>query len=185
MRWAGRLVMRALGWRFRGGFPDRSRFVLVGAPHTSNWDGVVALSAAAACGIGIHVFAKRQLFVGPVGWVLRSFGGVPVDRSAPGGLVGRAVERLSGGEPTVVAIAPEGTRGRVDRWKSGFHRIAREAGVPVVVLAIDWGRREIGVAGTVEPTDSLEADLGAIGALLDGVRGRHPERQSLPELVRE
>ena len=184
MRWAGRLVLRALGWRFAGGFADRPRFVMIGVPHTSNWDGVVGLSAAAACGVGVHVFAKRQLFVGPVGWVLRAFGGVPVDRSGPGGLVGRAVARLTRGDAVAVVITPEGTRRRAERWKTGFHRIAREAGVPIAVLALDWGRREIGVVGTVEPSADLEADLGAIGALLDGVRGKHPERQSLPEPAR-
>lgn len=180
MRVAGRLLLRALGWRFAGGLPDRPRMVLIGAPHTSNWDGVVGLAAAAACGIGFHVFAKRQLFVGPLGWLLRAFGGVPVDRSAPGGLVRRAVARLDQGGPVAVAITPEGTRGRVDQWKTGFHRIAREAGVPIAVVALDWGRREVAVVGTLEPSANLEADLGAIGALLTGVRGRHPELQWLP-----
>ena len=172
--------MRTLGWRFVGGFADAPRQVLVGAPHTSNWDGVVGLAAAAACGVGFHVFAKRQLFVGPVGWGLRLFGGIPVDRDRPGGLVGGAVERLESGRPMIVAITPEGTRGRVDRWKSGFHRIAVEAGVPIAVAALDWGHRQIGIVGTVAPSGDLDADLAAIGALLDGVVGRYPERATLP-----
>lgn len=176
----GRWLLRAQGWRFVGGFPDCTRFVMIGAPHTSNWDAAVGFAAAAHIGIGFHVFAKRQAFVGPVGWVLRHFGGVPVDRSAPGGLVGDAVERLERGAPLAVAITPEGTRSAVARWKTGFHRIAVAAGVPIVVVALDWGRREIGVAGTLDPSGDLDADLGAIGALLDGVVGRHPERQTLP-----
>ncbi len=180
IRAAGRWLFRALGWTWIGGFPDCPRLVLIGAPHTSNWDGVVGLAAGAACGVGVHVFAKRQLFVGPLGWLLRLFGGVPVDRSQPGGLVAGAVERLTRGTPTVVAITPEGTRGRVERWKTGFHRIAREADVPIAVVAIDWGRRQLGVVGTVVPSDDPDADLGAIGALLDGVTGKHPERQTLP-----
>lgn len=180
MRVAGRGLLRALGWRFIGGFPDRPQFVMIGAPHTSNWDAVVGLAAAAVVGIRFNVFAKRQAFVGPLGWLLRQFGGVPVDRSAPGGLVGGAVERLGRGTPMAVAITPEGTRSAVANWKTGFHRIAVEAGVPIVVIALDWGRREIGVVGTMEPSGDLEADLGAIGALLDGVLGKHPERQTLP-----
>lgn len=180
MRWGGRWLLRALGWRFVGGFADRPQAVIVAAPHTSNWDGVVGLAAAAACGIGVRIFAKRQLFVGPLGWLLRAFGGVPVDRSAPRALVAEAVGRLREGRPLVVAITPEGTRGRVERWKTGFHRIAVEAGVPIAVVALDWGRREVGVVGTVEPSGCLDRDLGEIGSLLDGVRGRHPDLQTLP-----
>ncbi len=180
LRALGRWVMRALGWRFVGGFADRSRQVLIGAPHTSNWDGIVGLAAAAACDVGFHVFAKRQLFWGPLGWGLRAFGGVPVDRSAPGGLVGRAVAALTAGGPEFVAITPEGTRSAVERWKTGFHRMAVEADVPIAVIALDWGRREIGVKGTLVPSGDLDADLGAIGALLAGVEGRHPARATLP-----
>ena len=180
MRALGRWLFRALGWTWVGGFPDRARLVMIGAPHTSNWDGVVGLAAAATCGVGFNVFAKRQLFVGPLGWILRKFGGVPVDRSRPGGLVDRAVERLRREAPTIVAITPEGTRSRVERWKTGFYRIALEAEVPIAVVALDWGRRQLGVVGTIEPSGDLDADLGAIGALLDGVVGKHPDRQTLP-----
>lgn len=181
LRSLGRGILRLLGWRFVGGFADRPRQVLIGAPHTSNWDGVVGLAAAAACDVGIHVFAKRQLFWGPLGWGLRAFGGVPVDRSVPGGLVARAVGALTAGGPEFIAITPEGTRGAVTRWKTGFHRIAVEAGVPIAVIALDWGRKEIGVKGTLVPSGDLDADLGAIGALLDGVEGYHTDRSTLPK----
>ncbi len=180
VRTLGRWVFRALGWTWVGGFPDRPRLVMIGAPHTSNWDGLVGLAAAASCGVGFNVFAKRQLFVGPLGWVLRGFGGVPVDRSRPSGLVDGAIERLRRGTPMIVAITPEGTRSHVVRWKTGFYRIAREADVPIAVVAIDWGRRQIGVVGAIEPSGDLDADLGAIGALLDGVEGKHPALQTLP-----
>jgi 1-acyl-sn-glycerol-3-phosphate acyltransferase len=180
LRALGRGILRALGWRFVGGFADRPRQVLIGAPHTSNWDGIVGLAAAAACDVGVHVFAKRQLFWGPVGWGMRAFGGVPVERSAPGGLVGRAVAALTAGGPEFVAITPEGTRSAVERWKTGFHRMAVEADVPIAVVALDWGRKEIGVKGTLVPSGDLDADLGAIGALLAGVEGRRPARATLP-----
>ena len=180
LRALGRRLMRLLGWRFVGGFADRPQQVLIGAPHTSNWDGVVGLAAAAACDVGVYIFAKRQLFWGPVGWALRAFGGVPVDRAAPGGLVGRAVARLTAGEPAFVAVTPEGTRSAVPRWKTGFHRMAVEAGVPIAVVALDWGRKEIGVVGTLAPSGDLAADLAAIGGLLADVEGRHPARATLP-----
>lgn len=172
--------MGTLGWRFTGGFSSAPHQVLVAAPHTSNWDGIIGLAAAAVCGVSVRVFAKRQLFVGPVGWLLRLFGGIPVDRSRPGGLVAHAVEVLTGAEPAIVAVTPEGTRSAVEQWRTGFHRMAVEAGVPIAVAAIDWGRREVGVVGTIQPSGDLEADLGAIGTLLEGVEGKHPERATLP-----
>ncbi len=180
LRATGRGIMRTLGWRFVGGFADAPRQVLIGAPHTSNWDGIVGLAAAAACGVRFNVFAKRQLFWPPMGWMLHLFGGVPVDRNQPGGLVGGAIERLRRADPTLVAITPEGTRSAVDRWKTGFHRIAVEADVPIAVAAIDWGTRQIGIVGTLVPSGDLEADLAAIGGLLAGVEGKHPERAHLP-----
>ncbi len=180
LRALGRWVMTGLGWRYVGGFPDVPRMVLIGAPHTSNLDGLVGLAAAAGGDLSFAVFAKRQLFWGPVGWALRAFGGVPVDRSAPGGLVEQGVERLRGPEPAIVAITPEGTRSAVARWKSGFHRIAVEAGVPIAVVGIDWGRREIRICGTLEPTGDLGADLETIEGLLAGVEGRHPARATAP-----
>ncbi len=176
----GRWIMKVLGWRYTGGFSDAPRQVLIAAPHTSNWDGVVGLAAVAVCGVSVQVFAKRQLFVGPIGWMLRQFGGIPVDRDQPGGLVGRGVQALTGPEPAIVAVTPEGTRSTVDRWKTGFHRIALEADVPIAVAAIDWGTRQVGVVGTIHPSGDLEADLGAIGELLCGVEGKHPERAMLP-----
>lgn len=180
LRALGRWTFRTMGWTWAGGFPDRSRLVLIGAPHTSNLDALVGFAAGAACGLGFHVFVKQQSFVGPARRVLGAFGGLPVDRTAPGGLVGEAVAHLRGDRPFVVALTPEGTRAPVERWKTGFHRIAVEAGVPIAVLALDWGRKRLGIMGTIEPSGDLAADLAAIGGLLRGAEGRHPERQTLP-----
>ncbi len=178
----GWLTLKLLGWRYTGGFADAPRQVLIGWPHTSNWDGVLALAASALCGIHVSILVKRSLFRPPVGWILRAFGGIPVERKRPGGLLEEAVERFAkaekAGEGFVLAIAPEGTRGLGDAWKTGFHRIAVRAGVPISILCFDYGRKEIGIKGTVVPTGDLNADLAAIGELLDGVRGRYPERQT-------
>ena len=183
-RTLGRWTLRLLGWRFVGGFADAPRQVLIGWPHTSNWDGIVGLAAASVCGIDTRIFAKKALFRPPVGWAMRAFGGIPVEREKPGGLVERAVERFAEaearGEGFVLAVAPEGTRGRGGGWKTGFHRIAVRAGVPIAVVVIDHGRKQIGATGTVVPSGDLAADLAAIESLLVGVRGRHPERETLP-----
>ena len=175
----GRAVLRLMGWRLTGAFPDVPRFVMIGAPHTSSWDGVVSFAAALAIGLEVHVFAKRELFRPPQGWLLAALGGLPVDRAAPGGTVAQAVDLFRSRERLVLGISPEGTRRKVDAWKTGFYRIAVGAGVPVVALAFDWGRKEIGPVGAVVPTGDLDADLAALRALYAGVEGKHPERQTL------
>jgi 1-acyl-sn-glycerol-3-phosphate acyltransferase len=152
--------------------------VLIGAPHTSNWDGVIGLAAAAACAIDVRVLAKAELFRFPFGGFMRWLGIVPVQRDAPGGLVEQAIARLSGPEPSALGITPEGTRKRVERWKTGFHRIAVAANVPIVVVGIDWGRKRIGVNGAFLPSGDLQADLDTIATILDGVVGKHPGRES-------
>lgn len=183
-RWLGRVVLAILGWRFVGGFADAPRQVLIGWPHTSNWDGIVGLSAAAVVGIDTRIFAKDALFRPPVGWILRAFGGIPVRRDQPGGLIERALERFAQakarGESFILAIAPEGTRGPVGSWKTGFHRIAVRAQVPIAVVALDFGRKQIGCVGTLVPSGDLVADLTAIEVMLDGVRGKHPENETRP-----
>ncbi|MEM1054972.1 MAG: 1-acyl-sn-glycerol-3-phosphate acyltransferase [Bacteroidota bacterium] len=180
----GRLLLRLLGWRWIGGFPDAPRQVMIGWPHTSNWDGIIALSAAAGCGVDTRIFAKRALFRPPIGWILKAFGGIPVDRAKGGGLVDRAVERFAEaearGEGFILGIAPEGTRRRQDAWKTGFHRIAVQAGVPISVVVMDYGKKQIGVVGTLVPSADLAADLASLGEMLEGVRGYHPEMETPP-----
>lgn len=174
-----RLLMWALGWRLDGGFPDAPRQVLVGWPHTSNWDGVIGLAGAALCGIDARFYAKASLFrFPPLGWLLREFGGIPVERDRPGGLVGATVERFAhaeaSGEPFLLALAPEGTRGRRESWKLGFHRIATRADVPVSVLGFDYPRKRLVVLGGLRLTGDLTADLAAIERRLADVTGKHP-----------
>lgn len=183
-RLLGQFVLWVLGWKFVGGFANAPRQVLIGWPHTSNWDGIVGLAAASVVGLDARIFAKDALFRPPVGWILRGFGGIPVDRSRGGGMVERAIERFAEAESRdegfVLAIAPEGTRSKIKEWKTGFHRIAVRAGVPIAVIALDFGRKQIGCVGTLVPSGDLAADLAAIEDILEGVRGRHPEKETPP-----
>ena len=178
VRALGRVVLAMLGVRLAGGFADTPRCVLVGWPHTSNLDGIVALAGVAVIGLRPTILVKRSLFRWGAGAVLRAFGGTPVSRDAPGGVVGQSVAALRAAERLWVAVSPEGTRGRGAGWKTGWHRTAVGAGVPVSVLAFDWGRRRserrLTGLGALVPTGDLAADTAAVEALLAGVVGRRP-----------
>lgn len=184
VRALGWAVLRVLGVRLSGGFADTPRTVLVGWPHTSNLDGIVALAGVAVCGLRPAIAAKRSLFRFGAGAILRAFGGLAVRRDTPGGVVGHTTAALReaerDGRPLLFAIAPEGTRARGTGWKSGWHRVAAGAGVPVSVLAFDWGQRRadrrLVVLGAVVPTGDLAADTAAVEEMLAGVAGRHHER---------
>ncbi len=179
-RGLGRLVLGLLGWRFMGAFPDTPKFVVVAAPHTSNWDGVIGLAAALALGIEVHFIGKHTLFRGPLGWFLRAMGGLPVDRDNPGGLVDQAIEAFRRREAFVFGLAPEGTRRHAAQWKTGFHRIAGAAAVPVVLVAFDYATKRIGALATLHTTSDLAHDLEVIAGYYATVRARNPTHFALP-----
>ena len=162
-KWLGRSILKLGGWRMEGEFPDVPRAVLIGAPHSSNWDGVWGFSAKAAMGLDIRVLGKDALFRVPVlGSVLRRLGVLSVDRSNPAGIVEQAAELIRSNDRFWYGLAPEGTRKKVDKWKQGFWRIARAADVPVVPVYFDYARKVIGVGAKFELTDNVDADMERI-----------------------
>ena len=130
-RWLGRSVLRLGGWTIVGDWPDLPRLVVIAAPHSSGWDAVWGLAAKLAMGVDITFIAKAELFRGPLGWLLRQFGGHTVDRSAPGGIVVPTAPEIRAAARMWFVMAPEGTRKRVQRWTTGCLTSARRAGVPV------------------------------------------------------
>ncbi|MEX0730772.1 MAG: lysophospholipid acyltransferase family protein [Aquisalimonadaceae bacterium] len=176
-------VLRAAGWRIR--VPDAlpARCVVVVAPHTSNWDFFVGYPAKVALGLDLRFMAKHSLFRGPCGWWLRRAGGLPVDRRNAQGLIGQSVESFARRERFMLVITPEGTRGRTDYWKSGFYHIAREAGVPILLAYLDYGRREVGIGLQVMPSGDVGADMAGIRAFYDDKQGRIPANQG-PVMLR-
>ena len=171
----GSLVLRAMGWRFEGEVPDRPKVVIVVAPHTSNWDFVVGLAADLALDLRVRFLGKDTLFRPPLGWLMRWAGGIPVDRAAPEGVIEAVARSFMDEAQLFLAIAPEGTRRRVERWKTGFWRIARAAGVPVWTVGLDWSRRVVRLDPTFETSADLEADLCGLKARFSTGMARWPE----------
>lgn len=156
------LLARA-GWCCVGQPPDGS-WVAIGAPHTSNWDFCLMLALALRHRLRVVWLGKHTLFRGPLGWLMVRLGGVAVDRERSNGLVETAVEAFRGQERLIMVIAPEGTRRRGVRWKTGFWRIADAAGVPIVLGYVDWQRRIVGFGPALRTSGDLEADMAVIRA---------------------
>ena len=176
-----RVALRLLalaGWRLDVHLPDEPRLVVLAAPHTSNWDGLLAMVAIVALQIRLALFIKHTAFEGILGGPLRKFGAMPIDRRAPGGIVGQTVQAFRDREQLLIGIAPEGTRKRVDKWKRGFYLIANEAQVPVVCAYVDFGRKVIGTGLTLRTTGDYARDLEAIQAFYRTITPKRPENFS-------
>ena len=166
-------VLRVGGWRMVGQWPDVAKVVVVVAPHSSVWDAIWGLAAKVAQGLGIVFIGKQEAFVGPLGWWLKLFGGVPVDRSAPGGIVDQVANQIRGSERMWFVLAPEGTRRKVEKWKTGFWKIARRAQVPVFCVAFNYPDRTIHLGPLVTLSDDMEADVRRVRGLFAGYHGKN------------
>lgn len=171
-RWIGRTVLRLGGWRMIGDWPDVDKVVVIVAPHSSAWDAVWGIAAKVAMGLGIVFIGKKEAFWGPVGWLLRKFGGVPVDRGAPAGVVEQVARQLRESERMWFVLAPEGTRRQVKKWKSGFWKIAKAADVPVFCAWFHYPDKTIGLGPLVQLSDDMDADMARIKQLFASYRGK-------------
>lgn len=171
----GRWTLRLLGWRVQGALPDAPKLVIIAAPHTSNWDFVVGIATKQALGLRISWFGKDSLFRGPLGALLRYLGGMPVDRSRSNDVVGQVVAEFSQRDRMIIGLAPEGTRKRVERWRTGFYHIAHGAKVPILPVALNWGERAVQIGQPFVTTGDLDKDLPELRRHFAGIRGRRRE----------
>ena len=158
MTWIAEKVLEWRGWRFVGEMPDLDKMILIGAPHTSNWDFIVYLAAISHWRISPRYIGKHTLFRWPFGFFFRRFGGIPVDRDRTGGLVGQVTEEFQKSERMILVMAPEGTRKAAPNWKSGFVKIAADARVPLVPVYIHFPRKQV-VLGSAIAFDGDEKAL--------------------------
>ncbi len=172
-------ILKILGWRREGRLPDFKKFILIGAPHTSNWDFPLVLAYAFSYRIKVFWLGKEALFRNRVlGRLFQWFGGIPVDRAKSQDAVSRTVEIFNAVEKLVLVISPEGTRKKVKKWRTGFYHIARGARIPVVLGFLDYRRKAGGLGPVLFPSGNFAADMETIRAFYATVTGKRPELAS-------
>lgn len=166
LKWLSRATLRVFGWRICGTPPNVKKTIFAVAPHTSNWDWVLCMLLLFSLEIRVRWVAKSSMFSGVGGWFFRKLGGVGVDRSGPRGFVGATARWFVEQEQAWLALAPEGTRKKVNRFKSGFYHIAREADVPIVAVSVDFENRLVKFFPPVLATEEVEQGVVAFEKML-------------------
>ena len=175
MRVLSKLILKIIRWRVIGALPqEHKKYVLIVAPHTSNWDFILFVLAVSVLRLKPSVLIKSTLFVGPLGWFLRYCGAIPVNRKQASSLVNYIADIYAEREEFVLIITPEGTRSANPNWKLGFHHVATTAEVPILIVYVDSAIRTIGIEGLMEPTNDVDADLVKIKTFFDGKSGLRP-----------
>lgn len=166
-RWVAEIVLKIMGWKVAGSFPEEKKLVYIGAPHTSNWDLIIALAGMQAVGLRSSWMMKKQAFFWPLGGLFKKLGGVPIDRSAKNDVTTQMAQWFDSQNKAYLGITPEGTRSKVDKFKKGYLRIAYAAKVPVFLVAIDTEKKEIVLDRLWPLTYDTEVDNRKIKAYYD------------------
>jgi len=177
-----RFILRLTGWRTEIISPHTSHYVMIGAPHTSNWDFFVMLLLMAAESIPIRWLGKDSLFRWPLGIFMRSLGAIPVNRRESNNLVDQIAAKFDEHDEIIIGLAPEGTRNKTSRWRTGFYYIALKADVPIVMAYIDYKNKLCGLGPSIKPTGDIHADFKIIREFYSGIVGKHPHKQGEIEL---
>lgn len=175
-RWLSKFTLKMAGWKTRGSSPEISKYVIIAAPHTSNWDYVFTLLLAFSLNINVRIMAKKELFRWPFGYFFRWLGTIPIDRSKSNNLVAQMVETFDKKDNMILIVPPSGTRKKVMYWKTGFYHIANGAGVPIVLGYVDYGRKTGGIGPTIQPTGNIANDMKDIRAFYADITAKYPEK---------
>ena len=170
------LAMRLSGWRIEGEFPNLPQFVVIVAPHTSNWDFFVGVMAMFALGFRGTFLGKHTVFRWPVSVVMRWLGGVPVDRASSHNVVQQTIEYFHARPQMLLALSPEGTRRKLPEWRTGFGYVAKGAGVPVVPVAFDFPAKRVRIFAPMTPGDDLESDVARLRTHYDARMAKYPDK---------
>lgn len=172
------IFFKIMGWKLIGTIsPEVKKCVLMVMPHTCNFDFFIGLFCRGIINLEMNFVGKKELFAFPFGYYFRSIGGAPLDRSGGKNNVDATVDVFNSREVFRMAIAPEGTRKKVDQLRTGFYYIAHKAGVPIIPVAFDYGKKEVRIGTPFTTTGNYEEDIKIILAHFKGVQGRYPEKQ--------
>jgi 1-acyl-sn-glycerol-3-phosphate acyltransferase len=174
---AALFILTLVGWRVTGRPPTADKYLIIGAPHTSNWDLPLILLVMAALGVNLRWVGKDNLFRGPLGVIFRWLGGIPVNRRQSTNFTGQMIDLYHRHDRLALAIAPEGTRSQAGYWRSGFYTIAYGAQVPVACGFLDYATRTGGFGPTLWPSGDLQADFRRIRRFYTGIQGKYPQNQ--------
>ena len=175
-RWFGKSFLRFFGWRVEGSIANAERVLITAAPHTSNWDAVLGLAAVLGLNVRLHFLGKHTIFIPGLKWFMRWLGGIPVNRQNPEGIIDHVNQLVDKHEGIVVVIAPEGTRKKAEKWKTGFLRIAEASQCKIQMGALDFANKRIVLGDMYEPTGDNQADIKNIKQWYSQYKGKFPEQ---------
>ena len=177
MKGISKFILKILGWKTEGEVAPENKCIIIGAPHTSSWDFVISWLYYSSLGGKSNILIKKEFFFWPAGYILRSMGGIPTDRSKGANVIRQTIQLFNEREYIHLAISPEGTRKRTKNWKPGFHIIAKEANIPIYLGSYDWGKKIVTIGDKMELTDDAKQDIKRMKNyyLEKGVVGKFPE----------
>ena len=175
-RWFGRTFYGLMGWKLEGSIVEAERVLITAAPHTSNWDAVLGFSAILGINVRLHWLGKHSIFIPGLRWFMRWLGGIPVDRENPESVMGYVDEAVSKHEGVVIIVAPEGTRKKAEKWKTGFLRIAEANDCVIQLGALDFPNKRIVLGKTFKPTGDNQADIESIKEWYKQYEGKFPDQ---------
>lgn len=185
MSWISKFILKILGWQVINNLPDAKKYVLIAAPHTSNWDFPLGLMVKFSQKIKLNYLGKGALFRKPFGWFFRAMGGIPVYRKQKLNMVDQMVREFNQRDHMILAMSPEGTRSYLDYWKSGFYHIAFKAGVPIAMGTLDFGNKIVRLGNAFMPSGNIQEDMKIIRAFFENVKGKKPQNQGPIEIKPE
>jgi 1-acyl-sn-glycerol-3-phosphate acyltransferase len=176
MRFLSKILFKLTGWKVIGGIPrELKQFVMVAAPHTSNWDFLYARAAFFIMGIRLRFTIKKELFFFPLNLFLKAAGGIPIDRKTKGNMVDKMAALYDNWDELALMVTPEGTRSYAKEWKKGFYFLALKAKVPIVCGYLDYKKKHAGIGPIIEPTGNYDADLEKLQSFFKTVTPRFPK----------
>jgi len=172
-----KLILKLIGWHVEVTLPEEKKFILIGAPHTTNWDLPIGLLCFWSVSVHPTWAAKKQIFIGPLNYFFRALGGIAVDRSIHTGFIEQIAHQFDSREKMIFGLTPEGTRSITEYWKTGFYYIALKANVPVCLAYVDYPSRTFGLGEMLYPSGDIDKDFEIIRTFYRGKKGKYPEKQ--------